>query len=168
MTCIGACIRSSACIPRPFHYPRVVFSAIPSHDDDRHIRGCNYSSCNRVITKYLISGSLRLAVIIVLTTFLTIVIIGKLAFVNIQITHYCHSTADISQATPTQIFTSLLSLTISTTVPYTWWRNYLSLCKIIKDTPAEISNPNKGNETNKEKKTNTESGRYEYECYGPL
>ena len=69
---------------------------------------------------------------IVISTFLAALMITMLSVVDILITHYFHSTADISQTAPSQIFNSLLSITVSTAFSVTVWKKHLFFCEIIK------------------------------------
>lgn len=74
----------------------------------------------------------RTSILIINATFLTALLIIMLSVVDIMITHYFHSTADISQAEPSQFFNSLVSFIITTAFSVTMKWNFLYLCKIIK------------------------------------
>ena len=74
--------------------------------------------------------------LIILTTILTATVVGLFAYVVIEVTHYFHSTDDISQAGQSQLFATLLSVAIPTISIVLLWKNYLRMCKMLKQLTA--------------------------------
>ena len=70
--------------------------------------------------------------LIILTSILTATVVGLFAYVVIVVTHYFQSTDDISQAGQSQLFATLLSVAIPTISIVLLWKNYLRMCKMLK------------------------------------
>lgn len=71
-------------------------------------------------------------VLIISTTFLTAIVVGLFAYVVIDVTHYFHSTDDVSQAGQSQLFATLLSVAIPIISIVLLWKNYLRMCIMLQ------------------------------------